>query len=644
MGNTIDHTAIMNSSTPDVAELAARFVDNLHDALVVVDPAGNIVYVNAKATEMFGYSADELQGRTIEMLVPEQHRDRHVEIRSPLRGDLARRPYVSGLNLQARHRNGDVFDVEIALTAIDVDGQRFVCSAVRDLTYEGSANAYFRNLLESAPDAMIIVDDEGTIEIVNQQCQIMFGYSRDELVGQCVDFLLPERLRGHHADYRRNYFRDPHLRPMGRGMELAGLRKDGTEFPVEISLSPVNGPEGVRVSSVIRDVTVQKKLESELIEARREAERANRANTAFLAAASHDLRQPVQALSLLNGALRRTVDNPLAKEMVESQQQSLDAMTNLLNSLLDISRLDAGAIEPEIEDFPMRRLIDRLSSEFGRQAGQKGISLSVGECEETVRSDPNLLAEIIQNLVSNAIRYTGEGGNVSVSCAKAGDRVRVDVRDTGIGIEPDQLDEIFREFHQVKKKGSNVEGFGLGLAIVRRLADLLDVRILVDSTVGQGSCFSALVPIASEDSADEDIPDEAMSPTMDDGSRILLVEDDAGVANAWALLLTAEGFVVERAESVAEVEALLQTMKEPPKLIISDYHLADGSTGIEAVRSVRTAFAAELPVFIVSGDTSQLIEQARTLPNSMLMRKPVNTDYLLKLAHRAVEDGVIEED
>ena len=211
------------------------------------------------------------------------------------------------------------------------------------------SEAYFRILLESAPDAMIIVDDCGEITIVNEQTESMFGYSREEMIGQPVEMLLPDRLRHAHLAHRDKYVASPSLRPMGTGLNLVGQRKDGTEFPVEISLSPVETENTRFVSSVIRDVTRRKRMEQEIIAAQEAAERANKANSAFLAAASHDLRQPVQALSLLNGALRRTVKDERALEMIESQEHSLTAMTNLLNSLLDISRLDAGAVTPEFE-------------------------------------------------------------------------------------------------------------------------------------------------------------------------------------------------------------------------------------------------------------------------------------------------------
>ena len=254
-------------------------------------------------------------------------------------------------------------------------------STVREVSDFDESEAYFRTLLESAPDAMIIIDHDGRIAIVNGQAEQMFGYGRDELLGRPIEMLMPDRTRAGHEAHRHAFAANATLRPMGPDLDLVAQRKDGTEFPVEISLSPVRTAAGEFVSSVIRDVTARKAMEQEIIAARQAAERAQKANTAFLAAASHDLRQPVQALSLLNGALRRTVKDPRAQEMIESQDHSLTAMTNLLNSLLDISRLDGGAVTPELEEFPMQRLIDRMSAEFSRQASYKGLEFhSPGLC------------------------------------------------------------------------------------------------------------------------------------------------------------------------------------------------------------------------------------------------------------------------
>jgi PAS domain S-box-containing protein len=506
------------------------------------------------------------------------------------------------------------------------------------------SEAFFRILLDSAPDAMIIADDVGNIVLVNAQTEAMFGFTRDEMLGKPVEMLLPEPVREVHVRHREQFVGAPSVRPMGTGLELVGRRKDGTEFPVEISLSPVATKTHAFVSSVIRDVSRRKKMEKEIIAAKQAAERANKANTAFLAAASHDLRQPVQALSLLNGALRRTVKDARALEMIESQERSLTAMTNLLNSLLDISRLDAGAITPECEVFPMQRLIDRLAPEFGRQAKQKGLRFVTQPCMALVRSDPNLLSEIIQNLVSNAIRYT-EKGEVSMTCGRNGDRCRIEVRDTGIGIGDDQLEKIFQEFHQIRTAGSNKEGFGLGLAIVRRLADLLDHEVLVESEVGKGSCFMVSLPLVDTlpQSAEEAADTEQAAGGSESGT-IVLIEDDINVANAWGLLLGAEGYLVLTAESAPEAHALIEKLDEPPALIISDFHLLDGSTGVEAVTAIRKHFDRNIPAFIVSGDTTKVVKDARPVDNSTLMRKPVNTRRLLAAARIATRTGRVPAD
>jgi len=506
------------------------------------------------------------------------------------------------------------------------------------------SEAWFRTLLDSAPDAMIIVDAQGRIEVINSQAEQMFSYPRAELLGRHIEVLLPERLREQHRVHRSNYAQDPRLRPMGAKFELLARRNDGSEFPVEISLSPVQLNGANYVSSVIRDVTERKKMEQDIIAARQAAERANKANSAFLAAASHDLRQPVQALSLLNGALRRTVKDKRALEMIASQEHSIVAMTNLLNSLLDISRLDAGAITPEFEVFPMQRMIDRLSAEFGRQAKHKGISFSASQCKAIVRSDPNLLSEIIQNLVSNAIRYTDKG-SVTLRCHEQDARCTIEIEDTGIGIEPDQLEAIFKEFHQIKTPGTNKEGFGLGLAIVRRLANLLEHDIAVRSVPGKGSCFSVTLP--SIDKSQASVTSYHTADAADAGSVggcVVLIEDDVNVANAWAMLLEAEGYRVATCASVSEVQALIRHIAEAPVLVISDFHLLDGSTGVEAVMAIRRFYDQNIPSFIVSGDTSKIVKDARLVENCTVMSKPVNTARLLLAARTAAATGQVPDD
>lgn len=625
---------VLKLTSEEVEKLLAASTD----AIIVVASDGTIVIANSSAEELFGYAAKEMIGQGVEVLVPDAARSRHRQHRHRYKGKPHSRPLVSGLNLRGRRKDGSIFAAEIALTPVDGSNGKLVATTIRDLSAGDTSEAYFRQLLESAPDAMIIVDNHGRIAIVNEQSEKMFGYSRDNLVGQHIEDLLPARYRERHIEHRRRYLEDPRVRPMGIDMELFARRADGSEFPVEISLSPVVSTSGTFVSSVIRDVTRRKQMESELIDARKEAERAHKANTAFLAAASHDLRQPVQALSLLTGALRRTIKDPLAKEMVEGQQYSLDAMTNLLNSLLDISRLDAGAIKPEVVDFPVRRLFDRLSAESARQAAQKGLAFTAETDGSIVRSDPNLLGEIVQNLVSNAIRYTEEG-HVTLDCHRIGGRLSIDVRDTGIGIAQEHVEEIFCEFHQLRTPGRDTEGFGLGLAIVRRLSDLLGLEVVVASTPGKGSCFSVIVPIVDQKAeviAQAMPAEEVVNSTA---GVILLVEDDRRVARAWELLLRAEGYSVLSADSADEAVAVVKVLMGPPHLIISDFHLLGRSNGVQAVTRVRSVFDSEIPAFVVSGDTTKVTDEAKRLTNSVLLSKPVDTEELLAGAREAIATG-----
>jgi len=232
-----------------------------------------------------------------------------------------------------------------------------------------------------------------------------------------------------------------------------------------------------------------------------------------------------------------------------------------------------------------------------------------------------------------------------MTCIERDGQCHLEVADTGVGIEADQLDEIFREFHQCNSPGSNKEGFGLGLAIVRRLADLLDHRIEVESIPGKGSNFTISVPIIVDAGSyvDDDFGVDAEVEAQGSG-LVILIEDDVSVADAWGMLLEAEGYTVATAASATEANTLIQHISEPPILLISDFHLLDGSTGVEAVSLIREYYDSEIPAFIVSGDTSKVVKEARMLDNCTLMSKPVDTTRLLAAAHTATVSGNVPQD
>jgi PAS domain S-box-containing protein len=485
-----------------------------------------------------------------------------------------------------------------------------------------------KRLLDAAPDPTVIVDRDGTITYANTRVGEVFGYESSELVGNSVECLLPERYRATHPEHRDDFFANPIPRPMGASLELFALHKDGREIPVEISLSPVETDSGVLVSSAIRDISEQKEIQRQLME-------ANRAKSQFLAAASHDLRQPIQTLSLLNRAARNSVTDKTHRTIIEKQQVSLDSMSRLLNSLLDISKLEAGVVKPDISDCAVQDIFESLRAEFDDQAQDKGLELIIDNCDGFARSDPRLLTQILENLVSNAIKYTREGF-VRLRCLHRDFGIQIEVLDTGLGIPSDELDRIFEEFHQVDQGSRRPEGLGLGLSIVKRTAELLDCTLDVKSTPGQGSAFSIVVPETEVSSVRGETPRPEQLITAA-RRQILVVDDEPEVTFATRMLLEIEGFDVLTAASREEAIKCISDLEQVPDLLIIDYHLRN-ETGLDVIRALRDQMHTVVPAILVSGDTSDRVVVAER-EDMTFLTKPVDADELLVEIRRKIKSA-----
>ena len=482
-------------------------------------------------------------------------------------------------------------------------------------------------LLNAAPDPTVIVDQRGTIIYANARVTEVLGYSSQELVGQTVETLLPERARDAHPGHRKSFFSQPNTRAMGDALELHALRRDGVEIPVEISLSPVATPDGMLVSSAIRDISAQKEIAQQLLE-------ANRAKSRFLAAASHDLRQPIQTLNLLNRAAKNTATDPTHQDIIEKQQKSLDSMSNLLNALLDISKLEAGIVKPDITDCKVQNIFETLNAAFEAQARDKGLELIIDQCHGVARSDSRLLTQILENLMSNAIRYTQQGF-VRLRCVHDFQDIRIEVMDTGLGIPPEELGSIFDEFHQVNSDSSRPDGLGLGLSIVKRTAELLGCSVNVESSPGKGSSFFVDVPAGAISDIEATEPEQPQILTAT-GGRVLIVDDEAAIVDATSLLLEMEGFDVVSAASLDEVKAGIKNMTNAPDLLVTDFHLRNGETGAAVIAAVRERFDSKIPVILLSGDTSNRIA-LEEFDDITFFTKPVDVDALLVKAHQLLD-------
>lgn len=362
-------------------------------------------------------------------------------------------------------------------------------------------------------------------------------------------------------------------------------------------------------------------LEQKIEERTRDLALANQAKSRFLAAASHDLRQPMHALGLFVAQLR---GKPLLAEqrrLVDRIDASVSAIGALLDSLLDISRLDAGAVAPEIADFPVQSLLSRMEDGFMQAAQEKGLTFRVVPSRVWVSSDPVLLERIVTNLVSNALRYTRRGG-VIVGCRRHGAKLRILVCDTGRGIPADEQQRIFAEFYQLANpEHDRSQGLGLGLAIVDRLARLLSHHVEVRSKESTGSTFIVTVPRGTPCEATQ--PARAVDTGIPRGTLVALIDDDALVRDGMSGLLSDWGCDVVAAASAAEAVHGLAAHHRPPDLVVSDYRLRDGSTGIQAIGQMRATYSANLPAFLISGDTSSGVLREAETEGLHLLTKPV---------------------
>jgi len=511
-----------------------------------------------------------------------------------------------------------------------------------------------RSALDAAPDAMVIIDASGIILFANRQVTKLFDYEHDEVIGKPIEQLMPERFRVRHLLHRDSYVKSTRVRPMGVGLDLFARRRDGTEFPVEISLSPIQDGDRVLVSAAIRDSTERVRARAELIAARESAERereaadharevadrANQGKSRFLATASHDLRQPLQTLALLNGSLRRVVTDEVACEALEQQETAIGAMSRLLNALLDISKLESGAIKPELSDFKVAAIFEELRNEFAGIAARKGLELQINPSEECVYSDPSLVEQILRNLLSNAIKYTRQG-RVVLHCSKQPEqRVRIEVLDTGIGIPADQLPYIYDEFYQVGvPTNSTRDGYGLGLSIVQRLVKLLQLGFQVRSEVGKGSAFSVELPPSMGTVSPQKTAARAQSQPRPTPTKlhVLLVEDDAGVRDATRLLLKVEGYRVTALASLPDALSAARTDTNID-LILTDYHLGSGETGTQVIAALRETLGKPVKAVLMTGDTSSAMRELAVESGVKVASKPIKAEELLGMIKGLLQD------
>jgi PAS domain S-box-containing protein len=485
------------SESKESGEKYRGLLEAAPDAMVVVKPGGEIVLLNVQAEKQFGYRRDELVGQKVKNIIPKGFAERLIADGTRTAAEALAQQIGNGIELTGRRKDGGEFPIEIMLSPLESVEGILVTAAIRDISVRKNAEKHlaqmegrYRGLLEAAPDAMVVVNPGGDIVLLNVQAENKFGYSRDELVGQKIKNIIPEGFAERLIADALRTAEDALAQQIGTGIELTGRRKDGSEFPIEIMLSPLDSAEGILVTAAIRDITARKKAEMHLLHKVEELNRSNEELGQFAYIASHDLQEPLRMVASYTQLLSRRYKGKLdadGDQFIAFAVDGANRMQRLIQDLLAFSRVGTKGqdlLDISSEDALQQALMNLCSAleESGAQVTHDPLP--------PVQADETQLVQLFQNLVGNAIKYQSPGvPRVHVSAARNGAKKWIfSVKDNGLGIDPQYFDKIFGMFQRLHKR-EEFAGTGIGLAICKKIVERHGGSISVESQPGQGSTF-----------------------------------------------------------------------------------------------------------------------------------------------------------
>ena len=483
--------------TPPIADQSlAWLLASATDPVIIVDRAGAIALANPALEALFGYTQKELQGLPVETLIPERYRRGHQALRENYSAQPHPRVMGAGAALFGRHQDGREFPVEVSLSPLrSPDGQDMVMATVHDISVRKAAEraleeseARMRAVFETAVDAIITIDEHGALERLNPAAERMFGYREDEVAGRNISMLMPEPHRSAHDGYLAHYLATGEKRIIGKGREVQGMRRDGSVFPMDLSVAEMKLGGKRMFTGLVRDITERKLAEQKTQQLLQELSSANEELTNFAYVVSHDLKAPLRGIGSLADWLATDYAeqfNDEGKEHMRLLINRVHRMGALIDGILQYSRV--GRVREAVCAVDLNRVLAEVVDLLAPPAG---IAIAVQPGLPTVAGEPTRLQQVFHNLISNAVKYMdrAEGGQVTVSCADEGSQWRFAVADNGPGIEPRHFERIFQLFQTLAPR-DRVESTGVGLALVKKIVEMYRGRVWVESAPGAGATF-----------------------------------------------------------------------------------------------------------------------------------------------------------
>lgn len=495
----IRNISVRRAAEKRLSQMEARYrglLEAAPDAMVVVNRRGKIVLLNAQAEKQFGYSRNELLGQKVTEIIPEGFAERLIADGTRTAAEALAQQIGTGIELAGKRKDGTAFPIEIMLSPLASDDGILVTAAIRDISVRRATETRlaqmegsYRNLLEAAPDAMIVVDQGGTIVLLNVQAEKKFGYRRDELIGQNVVGIIPEGFAERLAADALRSVEEALAQQIGTGLELYGRTRSGIEFPIEIMLSPLESAAGTLVTAAIRDISLRKRTEATLLHKLEELNRSNEDLERFASIASHDLQEPLRMVASYSQLLANRYKGKLdaeADEFIGFAMNGASRMQQMIQDLLAFSRV--GSRANELVDTSSEAALDQAILNLSASIAASG-ALVTHDPLPVVLADEFQLIQLFQNLIGNAIKYQ-DGGvpQVHISVARSGRTWTFAVKDNGIGIDPQHFDKIFGMFQRLHTI-EEYPGSGIGLAICRKIVEQHGGSLTVESTLGHGSTF-----------------------------------------------------------------------------------------------------------------------------------------------------------